>query len=1316
MVTRVPDSSTRKLSILSNCKGVLRPGTTTLLIAPPGHGKTTFLRALSGRLPQKAIEGKVCYSGVDIKELKKQGIFLQLLSNYVDQLDTHLPFLTVRETATFACNNATVEPHLAGNPELEAAAGERVQRVLELLKLTNCANTLVGNELVRGISGGEKKRVTIAEALVSNARLLCMDEISTGLDASVTYDICASIRAWAQEMRGTVVVALLQPTPEVYSQFDDVLLMREGAVVFHGPRTELPGYLTGLGFTPPIADDDSSDMADWLVDLLASPTSLLRKTVNSKASQAKLSSADLTALAAEEFGSVPRTTAALVAAWTGSAICAARSDAPLASKPLVLASDFAKQQYGRPYPRSTMSHFRELLDRQVKITSRNKPFVIARVMSASIMSCIFGSMWFKLNMSEGLQKYGMLLFSLLQIGFSNLAELPFAVEYKLVACKQIKAGLYPASGYTWASTMTMLPISVVETAVFSAILYFMVGLVDDGGRWAFFYMVLLIVNVGFGSLYRGIAYVVPSYEAAQTAPGPFIAMQVIFAGFLVPPKHMGTVVNGTPWLLFMYYCSLFAYALRSLAQNEFYAPKYAIFGADVTTYTPVNFFTTQLSANVTVAGAAVSYAAVPTIPITDFASGSSLPYFSPGTCGTFPGLCDTSSTLGVQLLQSLNINLEHGWKWGGVGFILFFLFAANIVSSMALAGADPQRNIGTSRTKDEEEPVEGESAPASAAVAAAGGPSVPVEVVALGATHSVLPFTPMTVAWRDLKYTVQLNKNLGGGEKTLLQGVSGVAMPGKLLALMGASGAGKSTLLDVIAGRKTGGTMEGGIFLNGHPKETKSFARLTAYCEQVDTHNTFATVSEALHFSAALRLPSGVSRATKDAFVEEVIDLLELRSIADRLIGETGAANGLAPGQRKILTVAVEMVSNAPILFLDEPTSGLDSRAAAVVIGVVRTIATTGRTVITTIHQPNSEIFFKFDEILLMQRGGWMAYYGPIGSKGRLLISYVESLPGVGACPAGMNPASWMLDVLSGSDSSGGAAKGEEEGGGKPMEGAEVQAKLLASPSWAASSEALALACIPKQDEEKFKFASVYARSFPQQLSICLYRALTSHNRNVSYQFVKIMTILGLNTMFGTIYYKIKKVTECAPATGADHYACNNDLGGVQSVVAVVFITALFTSFLCMSTVLPVMVRERAVLYRERFSYMYAPEIHALSYFLAEVPWLVFQMLLTFAGTYFMLGFEVRADFFWTYIFIVGEMVLVFISIGQWAAAHFPTADVAQTTLGVILPLCFLFGGLYLPKPLIPNGPSDNPVTNHPHIYWQWAVRCLSPHSRPTAF
>ena len=266
-------SSTHPFSALSRVKGYIAPGTTTLLLSPPGGGKTCFLKALAGRLPVSKLQGEIRYNGASQKELAQRGIQLKLLSNYVDQLDVHLPYLTVRETADFACANSTVVPAMMGDPMLVSEAAGRVDRVLKLLSLTNCANTLVGNELVRGVSGGEKKRVTIAEALVSNARLICMDEPSTGLDASVTYDICASIKVWAQEMRGTVIMALLQPTPETYNTFDDVLLMREGTVVYHGPRTELPAYLRGLGFSlPEDHDAEAADLADWLTEFLASPT------------------------------------------------------------------------------------------------------------------------------------------------------------------------------------------------------------------------------------------------------------------------------------------------------------------------------------------------------------------------------------------------------------------------------------------------------------------------------------------------------------------------------------------------------------------------------------------------------------------------------------------------------------------------------------------------------------------------------------------------------------------------------------------------------------------------------------------------------------------------------------------------------------------------------------------------------------------------------------------------------------------------------------------------------------------------------------
>ena len=1233
----------------------------------------------------------ITYSGLTQKELAKKGVYLKLLSNYVDQLDVHLPFLTVRETAEFACTNSTVDPSVMGDEMLTREAANRVDRVLKLLNLTGCANTLVGNNLVRGVSGGEKKRVTIAEALVSNARLLCMDEISTGLDASVTYDICASIRAWAREMRGTVIIALLQPTPEVYGLFDDVLLMREGSVVYHGERKTLPSYLSGLGFPPP-AGGEGADIADWLVELLASPTKLLKKQALAKklgdSSAALLPSPSSASLEQLDLGSAPRNTAALAEAWADSDACKARLGAAPVADPLELKSQFAKQQFGRPYPRSGAAHFNALLKRTFLVTARNSLLVTARIMSSVIISVILGSVWFNLSMSQGLAKFGMLLFCVLQVAFANFSETPFAVEYKYIAYKHIQAGMYPPWAYTLAATIVQLPTAAVESAAFSVILYFMVGLVKDGGRWAFFYLIIYLINVGIGSLFRFIAYVVPTYEAAQTAPGPFIAIQVIFAGFLIPPNHMGTVVNGTPWLIFLYYSSAFAYALRSLAQNEFYSPSYSIFPAN----------NAALGANTT-GGVAITEQGS---PVTSY-------YFTQAQCDATSALNCGTMTYGELSLRKLNINLEPGWKWGGVGFLVFFTILANAASGVALGSVYIERNIGTSRVKDEEEEEESKA------------PEEAVTVSAPGSIASVLPFAPMTVVWRDVKYTVQLNKNLGGGSKVLLQGVSGIASPGRLIALMGASGAGKSTLLDVIAGRKTAGKKEGDILLNGFPTEARSFARLTAYCEQQDIHNSFATVREALQFSAALRLPREVDTATRLAYVEEVTDLLELRPIADRLVGEVGAANGLAPGQRKILTIGVELVSNAPILFLDEPTSGLDARAAAVVIREVRKITDTGRTVCTTIHQPSADVFFKFDEILLMQRGGWMAYCGPIGPRGAALVAYIEAIPDVHRCPKSMNPASWMLDVLAGTDSSAGhrgkgdgrssldgrpsldgkaaAAAEGPEAGTVALDGQFVQDRLLASATWAEVKGRIDAAATPHEEAKPHKFSSVFARTFPEQLVVVASRALRSYNRNTGYLYTKTMTLWGLMIMFGTIYYKIQSSVDCAPATGDDDFNCMNDTGGVQSIVSVVFLTTLFIAILCMNTMLPVLIRERAVFYRERFSSMYSSEVHALSYALAEIPWLIFLVFLIVTGFYFMAGFSSDPEQFFFYCLIVFLLTYVFISLGQWAAAYFPTAEVAQAVIGLVIPLAFLFGGLYLPQPQIPNGAENG----HPHIYWQWA-------------
>lgn len=324
-----------------------------------------------------------------------------------------------------------------------------------------------------------------------------------------------------------------------------------------------------------------------------------------------------------------------------------------------------------------------------------------------------------------------------------------------------------------------------------------------------------------------------------------------------------------------------------MAQNEFLSPKYAI-----------HPFNTSSGMDPSGLGGET---------VTDFATMHRTTYFAADTCAAHSGLCERT-TLGLMALDQLNVSARRGWKWAGIGFLAAFFLIANVAGAFALGTFRSVRNLGTSREADEAEEAD-ECSQADVAVPV--GDSV----------ASVLPFQRMTVAWRDLRYTVQLNKSLGGGSKTLLHGIAGVAQPGRLLALMGASGAGKSTLLDVIAGRKTAGVTEGSNFLNGHASDRVTFARLTAYCEQSDVHHSFATVREALAFSATLRLPhggaGGVSTATERAFVEEVLGLLELQPIAGRLIGEVGGPNSLSPGQRKMLTIAVELVSNAPVIFLD---------------------------------------------------------------------------------------------------------------------------------------------------------------------------------------------------------------------------------------------------------------------------------------------------------------------------------------------------------------------------------------------------------------
>lgn len=265
-------SKKRKIHILKGVNGIIKPSRMTLLLGPPSSGKTTLLLALAGKVDKNLkVSGKVTYCGHEMHEFVPQRTCA-----YISQHDLHCGEMTVRETLDFSgrclgvgtryqlMTELTRREKQAGikpDPEIDAfmkaisVSGQKASLVtdyiLKILGLEVCADTLVGDEMRRGISGGQKKRLTTGEMLVGPAKALFMDEISTGLDSSTTFQICKFMRQMVHIMDITTVISLLQPAPETYNLFDDIILLSEGQIVYQGPREKVLDFFQFMGFRCP---------------------------------------------------------------------------------------------------------------------------------------------------------------------------------------------------------------------------------------------------------------------------------------------------------------------------------------------------------------------------------------------------------------------------------------------------------------------------------------------------------------------------------------------------------------------------------------------------------------------------------------------------------------------------------------------------------------------------------------------------------------------------------------------------------------------------------------------------------------------------------------------------------------------------------------------------------------------------------------------------------------------------------------------------------------------------------------------------------
>jgi ABC-type multidrug transport system ATPase subunit/ABC-type multidrug transport system permease subunit len=721
--------------LISNFDGCVRPGELLLVLGRPGAGCSTFLKTFCNqRAGFESIEGDVTYGGTDAGTMAKD-FRGEIIYNPED--DLHYATLSVKRTLTFALQTRTPgkESRLEGETRQDYVR-EFLRVVTKLFWIEHTLGTKVGNEFIRGVSGGERKRVSIAEAMITRASVQGWDNSSKGLDASTAVEYVKSIRAMTNMADTSTAVSLYQAGEQLYDLVDKVLLIDQGKCLYYGRAEDAKKYFLSLGFDCP----ERWTTADFLTSVTDEHERSIRDGWENR---------------------IPRTPEDFSDAYRRSEDYQKNlRDIDDFERELQTLAEERRQHESEKSKKKNyeISFFKQVMactHRQFLVMFGDKASLFGKWGGLLFQGLIVGSLFFNLpdTAAGAFPRGGALFFLLLFNALLALAEQTAAFESKPILLKHKSFSFYRPSAFAIAQTVVDVPLVFIQVIIFNVLIYFMANLARTASQFFISNLILWLVTMVTYAFFRAISAWCGTLDVATRFTGVAIQILVVYTGYLIPPSSMH------PWFGWLRWINWIQYGFECLMANEF---AYLDLECEAPYLVPQGPNARPQNQGCALAGA------------------------SPGS---------TTVSGAAYIEQSFTYTRSHLWRNFGFlwAFFLFFVFLTALgmelmkpnVGGGAITvfkrGQVPKKveeSIATGGRakgdKHDEESGQGNPVAAGDAERTKSNEQVTQEVAK---NETVFTF-------QNINYTIPFEK----GERKLLQDVQGYVRPGKLTALMGASG------------------------------------------------------------------------------------------------------------------------------------------------------------------------------------------------------------------------------------------------------------------------------------------------------------------------------------------------------------------------------------------------------------------------------------------------------------------------------------------------------------------------------------------------